>query len=93
MKRNRAWRRSQDKRVIENRMRFLKDSGTSTDRIESFKKKKNKLAVHHPNDCGRTDCGVCHPQKMPGCESKNKDEHVILEKIICKEAKEEVSES
>ncbi len=91
MKRNRSWRRSQDKRVIHNRMNFLKK--TDPKRAKFFEDKQNRLAVKHPCDCGRTDCGTCHCHKRPGCSTKWKDEHGILNEVIEKEMLNEASES
>jgi len=90
MKRNRGWRREQNERVVDNRIDYLKKVERSPERVKYFEDKKNKLAVKHPCDCGKTDCGCCHPQKRKGCESKNKDEHVLLEIQIAKELNEEL---
>jgi hypothetical protein len=90
MRRNRAWRRTQDERVIHNRMKFLKE--TDKERVKYFEDKQNKLAVKHPCDCGRTDCGVCHGHKRPGCSTKWKDEHGLLEEVVRKEVQDDLSD-
>ena len=84
MKKSRAYNREQRDRVIKNRKRLIRDMQTS-DGV----KPDGKYAKHHPFDCGKSDCGLCHPQKVKGCESKNKTKKDMLNIIIEKEVKEE----
>jgi hypothetical protein len=85
MKRDKAFRIKQRERVIKNRVKLKKD----TDLVHRHEDQPGRYAKRHPYDCGRTDCGRCHPHKVHGCESKNKDEHVLLEKLIDKEVIED----
>jgi hypothetical protein len=85
MKRDRGFRRQQRERVIKNRKRLMKDTNLQ----HRHEEQENRYNKRHPYDCGRTDCGCCHPHKVHGCESKNKDEHVLLEKLIDKEVIED----
>ena len=86
MSRGRGYNREQRERVIKDRKRKVREMQTS-DGIHP----DGEYAKRHPFDCGRTDCGCCHPHKVNGCESKNKDEHVKLEIQIDKEAHEELT--
>lgn len=86
MQRNRARRRNNNKNLIRNRKRLLKHVDASYGK--HFEGKENKLAVKHPLDCGKTDCSLCHSHKVRGCESKNKDQHILLERQIAKELRE-----
>ena len=61
MKRDRSWRRSQDKRVIDNRLNELKSLDPKY--AEKMKKSPNKLSKKHPLDCGKSGCKLCHPNK------------------------------
>lgn len=90
MKRSRAWRISQTERVVDNRLKFLKE--TDKNRVKYFEDERNRLAGKHPCDCGHTDCGVCHGHKLPGCASKWKDEHALLEDVIRKESFDDVND-
>ena len=85
MKRGKAFRIEQKERVIKNRKRLMKETD-----LHHRHEDDNRYNKRHPYDCGKTDCGCCHPHKVHGCESKNKDEHVLLEKLIDKEVVEEL---
>lgn len=89
MTRSREWRRDKDKNIIKKRKTLLKHIDPS--RVECFKDNENRLAVKHPLDCGKADCGVCSAHKRSGCSSKNKDEHVLLEIQIQKETQQELT--
>jgi len=57
--RNKSWRRHQTQRIINNRLHLLwlmRDERYST--LE-----RGRLAKKSPYDCGKTRCGVCHPEK------------------------------
>ena len=88
MGRGRGYNREQRERVVKNRKRLMKDTGLEHQHMEQ----DGRYVKRHPYDCGRADCGVCHGHKRQGCESKFKDEHVLLEIVIDKETKEELKE-
>lgn len=91
MTRDKAWRREQNKNVINSRKKLLKH--IDPNRVEYFQDKENKLAVKHPLDCGKTDCGLCHGHKKnKACASKWHDEHAIVDKVIEKETHDELCE-
>lgn len=88
MSRGRDYNREQRERVIKNRKRLMRDTGLQHQKMHQ----DGRYVKRHPYDCGRADCGVCHPHKLPGCESKCKDEHVLLEIEIAKEVQLELKE-
>ena len=77
---NRAERRHQAKRVINKRLKIVKnmrdtirinpDGSTSPKDgktwAEKLSKQKNRMKKKHPLDCGNPKCGVCHPHKITG---------------------------
>lgn len=76
--RNRAWRRFQDERVVENRIRFVKDAyrGWPDGRMaeEFIEKGKGRWKNHHPFDCGKPQCRCCHYEKYVKPELSHKDQ-------------------
>jgi hypothetical protein len=90
MKRNKAWRRDNDKKLIVKRKKLLRDLNNK-DYLKKFEGEEHRLAVKHPLDCGRTDCGICHHYKVnKACASKSKDEHILVEQQIEKEVHDEL---
>lgn len=86
MSRGKAYNREQRERVVRNRKRLMKETG-----LEHKTDDDGRLAKKHPYDCGKADCGCCHPHKKnKACASKNKDEHGILEEVIEKETHNEM---
>lgn len=86
MKRDRAYVREQRKRVIRNRKKLVRDLHG-----EGCRKHEGQYSKHHPYDCGKTDCMLCHGHKKnKACGSKWKDEHGEMEEIIEKEVKNEM---
>lgn len=72
MKRTRDWRRKQEQRIIENRLKLIKH--VDPEYAEYFEKNPHKLAKHKPLSCGNSKCPLCHPEKY--VKSKNtKDYH------------------
>lgn len=70
-----ARRRSKDKAIIKTRLKVAKSHGFT-------KLDGNRYNKRHPLDCGRSDCGVCHPNKKWGREKtiaekkhEQKDKH------------------
>jgi hypothetical protein len=57
--RSKSWHRHQTQRIIENRRRLL--WRMQDDRY--FTLEKGRFAKKSPYDCGRTRCGICHPEK------------------------------
>jgi hypothetical protein len=87
MSRDRGYNREQRERVIKNRKRLMKDTD-----LHHRSEEDGRYAKRHPYDCGKTDCGVCHPHKKnKACASKNKDEHLLLEEVIDKETHAELT--
>ena len=60
MARNRAERRSNTKRVINKRLKELKQLDPSYH--EHIKDKPNSVSKKHPLDCGKPGCNLCHPK-------------------------------
>lgn len=88
MGRGRGYNREQRERVVKNRKRLMRDTGLKHQKMEQ----DGRYVKQHPYDCGKADCGVCSGHKRHGCESKNKDEHVLLEIEIAKEVQLELKE-
>lgn len=61
MQRSRAWRRHQENRVINNRMRQLKEH--DPERAELYEDQKHMLSKSHAFGCGNARCPICHPYK------------------------------
>jgi hypothetical protein len=90
MKRDRGWRKQQNDRIIKKRKRLLRD--VSKYMLEYFDGKENKLAIKHPLDCGKTDCGICAGHKRnKACKSKSKDIHGLLEEILKRDIPDEAN--
>ncbi|KKN81595.1 hypothetical protein LCGC14_0318640 [marine sediment metagenome] len=64
MGRTRAWRRHQKERVIENRLRLVRDLSQDDDWYEQLLEKRSRLSAHSPYDCGKTRCQICHFGKV-----------------------------
>lgn len=60
--RSRAERRANNKRVIKNRLKELKQVDASY--FEHVVKKPNSVSKKHPLDCGKPNCPLCH-HKFP----------------------------
>ncbi|MCE5317410.1 MAG: hypothetical protein LLG04_08635 [Parachlamydia sp.] len=87
MTRDRGYRRKQRDRVIKNRKKLVRDLDG-----EGCWKYEGKYGKHHPYDCGKTDCMLCHAHKKnKACASKWKDEHALQEIEIQKETHEELT--
>lgn len=59
MMRDRAWRRQQRRRIINNRFRLLRLM--SDDRYDTLA--RGRVANQDPFGCPRPRCGLCHPHK------------------------------
>lgn len=57
MERTRAWRRHRREVVIATRVRFVKRYGMDLWRVPGY------FDDRKPLDCGKTQCGLCHPSK------------------------------
>lgn len=65
MTRTRSWRRHQTQRVIENRLRLVKNMSQEWDDwYNLLLKKRNDLSNRSPYDCGNSRCGTCHFEKI-----------------------------
>lgn len=58
MTRNRAERRANNKRIIENRLKELKQ--INPEFYEHIKDNPNLVNKKHPLDCGKANCQICH---------------------------------
>ena len=68
--RDRAWRRSQRARVINNRKRYLLDSG-QRELLEH--RDEGRFADRHPMDCGGR-CFMCHGDKLLDSQSRRAEQ-------------------
>ncbi len=65
MGRSRSWRRYQTQRVIEGRLRLVRNYSQDWESwYEMLLKKRSKLAHRSPYDCGKTRCQICHFEKV-----------------------------
>ena len=68
--RDRAVRRHHDKRVIENRLKLLREHDNNRPDVtgktyyEHMVEAPNKLSKRHPYDCGNPKCFCCHSEKI-----------------------------
>lgn len=65
----RGRRRRNTERVIRNRLRFLKSFGPDA-WYDLNVREPHRLAKKHPWDCGRTQCHICHYEKVLGIGKK-----------------------
>lgn len=56
-------------RIIENRLRFLRDMG-SDGLYRKYLEERHRLAKRHPWDCGHSRCWICHFEKLAGMKRK-----------------------
>lgn len=91
MSRDRGFRREQRERVIRNRRKLVKETDKSLSAFREEKAEYNRYNKRHPYDCGKTDCGVCHPHKAnKACANKQKNVQGEIEEIIDKEVHDEL---
>lgn len=63
MKRSRAWRRNQKERVVNNRLREMRDMGIAKEEWRVIKE-PHRMEKQHPLDCGKAGCLLCHYEKI-----------------------------
>lgn len=69
---DRAYRRQQNDRVIKSRLKLVKERDdkhkdvTGKTYYEHVAEEPGRLRKKHPYDCGKTQCQLCHSEKLFG---------------------------
>lgn len=64
MHRSKAFRRRQAELRIQKRFKLLKNLQGMSSYVLKKAERLNELSKHHPLDCGKADCQLCHFSKV-----------------------------
>jgi len=72
----RAKRIQNNQRIINKRLKLIKNDDPRY--YEQIKDKPHKVLKQHPYDCGKTDCMLCHSEKVFKKKKHRDKRHSII---------------
>lgn len=73
----------QKERVIENRLRLVRNYSSDWDQwYEQLLKKRSRLSDRSPYDCGRSHCGVCHYEKVFYKKGRHNEKRKVIQEEL-----------